>query len=123
MKTKESKTTPAKKEERKKGKIMRANLVKTDSKTRAMIDSGANVNVTKKEIAEKYDIEITQTREQDSVQFGKKGSKSKIKGYGNFGHMIGQAAIVEDINETIIHAGTFTDKGKENKRKLRKEKE
>jgi len=90
-KTKESKTTPAKKEGMKEGKTMRANLVKTDSKTRAMIDSGANVNVTKKEIADKYDIEITQTREQDSVKFGKKGSKSKIKGYGRFGHMIGQA--------------------------------
>ena len=74
---------------------MRANLAKTDSKTRAMIDTGANVNVTKKEVADKYDIEITQTREQDSVQFGKKVSKSKIKGYGRFGQMIGQAAIVE----------------------------
>jgi len=105
----DSKKTPAKKE----GRTMRANIVKADSKVRAMVDSGANVNVTSKEVANKYGIEVKQTRVQDSVQFGKKGSKSEIKGYGRFGDMIRQAAIVDDISETIIHVGTFTDRGRE----------
>ena len=106
--------TPAKKKEKgSETREMRAYIVTEDSKERAMIDSGANVNITSIKVAEKYGIEITKTKSQESVQFGKKGSKSDIKGYGHFGSIIRRTAIIEDATETLIHVGTFVDKDME----------
>lgn len=104
--------TPAKKKA-KETRALRAYIVTEDSKERAMIDSGANINITSIKVAEKYGIEIIKTKSQESVQFGKKGSKSDIKGYGHFGSIIRKTAIIEDATETLIHVGTFVDKGME----------
>lgn len=76
-----------------------------------MIDSGANISIAKRELAEKMGVTIRKVKEKIKIQFGKEGARSEAIGYANFGELIGDVAIVEDASDTLIHIKTFTDKG------------
>jgi len=85
-------------------------LVKGE-KTKGMIDSGANISIAKREIAEKLGVKIRTVTEKIKIQFGKEGARSEAIGYANFGELIGDVAIVDDASDTLIHIKNFTDKG------------
>ena len=76
-----------------------------------MIDSGANISIARKSLAENMGLEIKQYQKRVVIQFGKEGAKSVAKGYANFGELLGDIAIVEDAHETLIKMDTFTDRG------------
>jgi len=76
-----------------------------------MIDSGANISIAKRELAERLGVMIRTVKEKIRIQFGKEGARSEAIGYANFGDLIGDVAIVEDASDTLIHIKTFTDKG------------
>ena len=76
-----------------------------------MIDSGANISIAKRELAERMGVMIRTAKEKIRIQFGKEGARSEAIGYANFGDLIGDVAIVEDASDTLIHIKTFTDKG------------
>ena len=84
-----------------------------DSKDRAIVDSGANVTVTSRQVADKYGVKVRKNTGGGCVQFGKKGSRSNIVGYGTFGKLIREAVIIEDGNDTLITVGAFVDQGME----------
>ena len=79
--------------------------------TRGMMDSGANISIARRELAEKMGVKIIEYEEAVSIQFGKEGARSEAIGYANFGELIGDIAIVNDASDTLIHIKTFTDKG------------
>ena len=78
---------------------------------RGMMDSGANISIARRELAEKMGVKIIEYDETVSIQFGKEGARSEAIGYANFGELIGDIAIVNDASDTLIHIKTFTDKG------------
>ena len=89
----------------------RVYIVKERLQEKGMIDSGANISIARKSLAENMGLEIKQYQKRVVIQFGKEGAKSVAKGYANFGELLGDIAIVEDAHETLIKMDTFTDRG------------
>ena len=87
-------------------KGMKAYMVK------GMVDSGANISIAKREVAERLGVDIKQYKDEKvNIQFGKEGATSRVIGYGNFGEILENITIVEDANDTLINMEVFTSKG------------
>ena len=83
---------------------------RTEDKQGTM-DSGANIAITTREIAESLGLTIHERRTPVDIGYGKAGLKSVATHYVNMGEIIGNVNIVDGAMGTMIKLDGFTSRG------------
>lgn len=82
-----------------------------DERETGMLDSGANIAITSREVADSLGLTIYQRRYPISIEYGKVGIMSEATHYVYMGPIIQEVNIVEGAIGTLITLNNFTARG------------